>query len=109
MSTYTQSCACFCGCEEVLESFVPLRGHIECQRCFDGLCISDHYEKTRQLCGAPLEDTTCTRIHGHAGEHQNPFVAVSKRSQQKLRASEEAMKALHWGFKQIFKAPVPQK
>jgi hypothetical protein len=103
---YTQTCNCFCSCEEVLESLVPLRGHVECQRCFDGLCINDHYERMHRLCGAPLEDTTCTRIEGHGGEHQNTLWAVSKRSQQKLRASEEAMKALHWGVQQIFKAPV---
>jgi hypothetical protein len=93
----------------VLESFVPLRGHIECQRCFDGECVNDHYYRTHRLCGAQFEDTTCARIEGHAGEHQNPFWAVSKRSQQKLRASEDAMKAFAWGVQQIFKAPVPQK
>jgi hypothetical protein len=80
---YTQNCNCFCGCEEVLESFVPLRGHIECQRCFDGLCISDHYEKTRRLCSAPFEDTTCTRIEGMPGTIKTrlrPSASASRKS-----------------------------
>ena len=29
-------------------SMVPLRGHVECQRCFDGECVNEHYDKERR-------------------------------------------------------------
>jgi hypothetical protein len=36
---YYAQCNCFCGCSTMCgPSMVPLRGHVECQRCFDGEC-----------------------------------------------------------------------
>ena len=41
-------CGCFCGCSTMCgPSMVPLRGHVECQRCLDGECVNDHYDKVR--------------------------------------------------------------
>lgn len=45
---YYAQCGCFCGCSELCgPSMVPLRGHVECQRCFDGECVQEHYDKER--------------------------------------------------------------
>jgi hypothetical protein len=53
--SYIQNCDCFCGCEEVLESFVPLRGHTECDNCAAGRCISEHYARTHAVRTAATE------------------------------------------------------
>jgi hypothetical protein len=48
-SEHYAQCGCFCGCNEMCgPSMVPLRGHVECQRCFDGECVNEHYEKERR-------------------------------------------------------------
>jgi hypothetical protein len=55
MSTYTRNCDCFCGCDEVLHSFVQLRGHTECDNCAEGRCISEHYARTHAISTARTE------------------------------------------------------
>lgn len=58
--TYTKNCDCFCGCNLELHSFVPLRGHTECDYCAAGRCISDHYARTHAVRTAATElDRKC--------------------------------------------------
>jgi hypothetical protein len=67
--SYTQNCDCFCGCEEVLESFVPLRGHTECNDCAQGRCISEHYARTHAIRVATTElDRKCAEAQTRAFE-----------------------------------------
>jgi hypothetical protein len=84
---YYSQCNCFCGCSTMCgPSVVPLRGHVECQRCFDGECVNEHYEKTHKLCG--IEN--CTRIARHLGPH--------------WKTSDDVWKSFSWAFERIMKA-----
>jgi hypothetical protein len=53
--SHIKNCDCFCGCEKILESFVPLRGHTECNDCAQGRCISEHYASTHRMRTAATE------------------------------------------------------
>jgi hypothetical protein len=53
--SYVKSCDCFCGCYVVLESFVQLRGVVECVDCAAGRCISEHYARTHSIREAVTE------------------------------------------------------
>lgn len=54
---YQEQCNCFCGCQEILVFDTKPRGEPECQRCQDGNCINEHYEKTHNL-----HHRTCTDV-----------------------------------------------
>lgn len=77
---YYGNCCCFCGCSEMCgPSLVPLRGHVECQKCFDGECTTEHYDKNYSI------------------------EAIAKRSREKLDAATDAMKAFENIFTRIKK------
>jgi hypothetical protein len=83
---YYAQCECFCGCSEMCgPSLVPLRGHVECQRCFDGECVNEHYEKTHSL------------------------ESMSRHSGDMLKTAEAALKAFEWGFQRIIKTDVAKE
>jgi hypothetical protein len=63
---YQVQCSCFCGCEQILVFDTKPRGDPECQRCRDGECVNEHYEKTHSLEGLHRRSVeklqTCTDV-----------------------------------------------
>jgi|RhiMetdeSRZDD1v2_1073273.scaffolds.fasta_scaffold1492771_2 hypothetical protein len=79
-SEHYAQCGCFCGCNEMCgPSMVPLRGHVECQRCLDGECVNEHYEKTHSL----------ESMSGHSGEM--------------LKTAEDTLKKFDSAFQRLFR------